>query len=555
MIPKHIPREPENDNFRALALYAADAKIGKEKGEKTLMSWHEGCMAEYYLDAMMEVEATQAMNTRTTKEKTYHLMVSFRPEDEAKLTPEIIKDIEKELAKAIGFSEHQRLCGVHKNTNNIHMHIAYNMINPQTFTRYEPFRDYPKLHEACRRLEKKYGLVVDKGIDGTIAKTDTKKHVIAETIEAQTGQQAFYNFVIAHKQSIMDFTKTASSWIEIHEEFLKMGMAVKPKGSGLIIQDRFGKHGIKASDIDRSLSKLQMEKTFGPYIEATKEQLTNIKAKAKYVAAPLHRHGKSHELYAQFQAEMERRKEALNAAKQREAQAYNSIANKFETQRKNIEKYPMLASHRRQLLQEIKAKEEAEVAANRIKLTEERTEIRKEIPYTSWTKFLQHHAALGDETALDILRSKKLKPELSADSSNETYLAELDITKLKITKQSKERQAAVLSSLGINPKHKRALVAVIKMQELAAKETDLKTDDIKHRIDINGTVIFTLKTGGTIRDTGKEVYFSPYDNQAVTLGEKYAKLKWGRNVVIEGNTCKYVKLLKINKEHQHGMSR
>jgi hypothetical protein len=62
MIAVDIPRKVKNDNFRKLALYARDAKIGKEKGEKTLMSWPEGCLAEDYLDAIMEVEATQAMN-------------------------------------------------------------------------------------------------------------------------------------------------------------------------------------------------------------------------------------------------------------------------------------------------------------------------------------------------------------------------------------------------------------------------------------------------------------------------------------------------------------
>ena len=158
MIPKHIERKPGNDNYRALALYAADAKSRGETGEKTLMSWHEGCMAEDYHTGLIEVEATQAMNTRTTKEKTYHLMVSFRPEDEAKLTPEIFKNIEKELAKAIGFSDHQRHCGVHKNTDNVHMHIAYNMINPETFNRHAPFYDHQKLHKACYRVSRKVGI-------------------------------------------------------------------------------------------------------------------------------------------------------------------------------------------------------------------------------------------------------------------------------------------------------------------------------------------------------------------------------------------------------------
>ena len=77
----------------------------------------------------MEVEATQGLNTRSTKEKTYHLLVSFRPEDEARLMPEALKAIEERFAAVLGYSEHQRHCGIHKNTNNIHMHIAYNMIS------------------------------------------------------------------------------------------------------------------------------------------------------------------------------------------------------------------------------------------------------------------------------------------------------------------------------------------------------------------------------------------------------------------------------------------
>jgi hypothetical protein len=552
MIAKHIPRQPGNDNFRALALYAADARIGREKGEKTLMRWHAGCMAETYLDAMMEVEATQAMNTRTKKEKTYHLMVSFRPGDEAKLTPEIFGDIEKEFAKALDFSAHQRLCGVHKNTNNIHMHIAYNMINTVKFTRYEPFRDFPKLHEACRRLEQKYGLEIDNGIDNSRAKNDTKKHAKAETIEAQTGQQTFYNYVAARKKTILDLmTETASSWKEIHEIFLKFGMEIRPKGSGLVIKDRFGKYAIKASYIDRSLSKNQMEKVFGPYQELTKEQLlAGVKSETKFTAAPLHQHEKTAELFAQFQAEMERKKAALDAVKEAENQAYNSNKKMWDAQRKRAEKYAMLTRHRRELLQEIKAKEEAEIVTHRIKFAEKRAEIRKEIPFTSWTKFLQHQAEIGNETALEILRSKKLKPELSVASSNEKYIADLEATKL-----SKERQAAVMSRLGINQKHKRALVSIIKMRELIAKETGLKNEDIKHNISVNGTVIFTLKTGGTIRDTGKEIYFSSHDSQAGILGEKYARMRWGRNVLFEGNSFRFVKPIAQQKDKPQGLSR
>ena len=103
------------------------------------------------------------MNTRSRKEKTYRLLVSFRPEDEARLTPEAFKAIEERFASALGYSEHQRHCGIHKNTNNIHMHIAYSMIHPERHTRHEPFRDYATRDKLCRELEREYGLTVDNG--------------------------------------------------------------------------------------------------------------------------------------------------------------------------------------------------------------------------------------------------------------------------------------------------------------------------------------------------------------------------------------------------------
>lgn len=70
------------------------------------------------------------------------LSKSFRPEDEAKLTLKDFQAIESEFAQAVGYGDHQRLCGVHKNTTQMHLHVAYNMIHPEKLMRHEPYRDY-----------------------------------------------------------------------------------------------------------------------------------------------------------------------------------------------------------------------------------------------------------------------------------------------------------------------------------------------------------------------------------------------------------------------------
>lgn len=530
MIPKHIPRKPENDNYRALALYAADAKINGETGEKTLMSWHEGCLAEDYLSGMMEVEATQAMNTRSKKEKTYHLMVSFRPEDEAKLSPEIFKDIEKELAGALGFSEHQRHCGVHKNTDNMHMHIAYNMINPHTFNRHAPFYDHQKLHRTCRALEAKYGFKVDKGIEPNAPKKESKTNIKAQAYEAHHGQESFHSFVISRKEKILTAAENAKNWKELHESLLKIGLEIKPKGNGLVIKDHFGKHAVKASDIDRRLGKTRLEKSFGFFIGVDKETHSNIQVAEKYNALPLHQDAQRGNLYAQFLAEMEYRKATLETLKKEEQDVFNSNRKKWAEKRKTIFAHAMLPVHKKQVLEIIKTREDLELINSRLELAKKMKEVREALPYTTWTKFLQHKASQGDETALVILRSKKIKPEKMEFHSKNKLLADLGAMR-----QSKELQSKIIQSQGLNQKHKRALLSVIKMREMIAKNTHLKHDEVMYKIDTKGTVIFSFKNGATIRDTGQEIHFCSQSSEISIIAQKYAEKRIGAKIVhVEG---------------------
>lgn len=187
MISRWIARKPENDNYRRLANYIANADSA---GEKCLLTWCAGCWAgDDYELSIQEVSDTQDLNTRTTKEKTYYLIVSFRPEDEVKLTPEVLKEIEVEFAKAMGFELHQWHCGVHKNTNNLHMHVAYNIIHPEKLVRHEPYRDYHTRDRVCRELERRFGLAIDNG--RSVENTNPKLTSVAATAEAHTGQQSF----------------------------------------------------------------------------------------------------------------------------------------------------------------------------------------------------------------------------------------------------------------------------------------------------------------------------------------------------------------------------
>lgn len=189
------------------------------------------------------------MNQRSKVSKTYHLMVSFRPEDEDKLTKEVLQDIEGALMSALGFDEHQRHCGVHQNTDNLHLHIAINMIHPQTYNRHAPYRDHYKLSRACRAIEQKYGLTVDKGAEPDAPKMEGRANSKVKTIEAQTGQESLFNYVLRHKPDLMKKLGSAESWPEVHAVFLQLGLSLVPSGNGLKIRDRYGKHHLKPATL------------------------------------------------------------------------------------------------------------------------------------------------------------------------------------------------------------------------------------------------------------------------------------------------------------------
>jgi hypothetical protein len=97
VISKHVSCKARNDDYGRLARYVADAGHG---GEKCLVSWSAGCWSgDDYDLGILEAEAVQDLNTRSAKEKTYHLLISFRPEDEAKLTPEAFKALRNALPR------------------------------------------------------------------------------------------------------------------------------------------------------------------------------------------------------------------------------------------------------------------------------------------------------------------------------------------------------------------------------------------------------------------------------------------------------------------------
>ena len=538
MISRKVDRKQENDNYRLLAFYVGAAD---HEEEKLLFRWHEGCASEEFDLAIREVEAVQDLNTRTTREKAYHMIVSFRPEDESKLTENIFKDIERSFSEALGFEEHQRHCGVHKNNANIHMHVAYNMIHPGKFTRHEPYRDYDKRDRVCRELEKKYGLAIDvQEQEVTEEKPGPRVPVRgndkARTVEAHTGQQSFDSYLKERKQVLLEELEKIKLWRDFHKLCARFGLTFTLRANGCIFKDKHGKHAAKASSVDRQFSKAAMEKRLGPF-EAAPEQ--SFEEKERYTADPLQKGADRNGLYQEFQQRMKAKKTALAALAEEQKIREAQIRKVWAGHRHRAETMDgLVKKDRMELLISASQREAAALKKLQEEIKARREEIRKQAPFWNWADFLQGKAREGDEMALAILRSRgeEVKPEGEADKRPPNPKAE---ALKKMREFWKEDRRKTRGRYDLTSGDKKGLLASSRMYQIISEDKLLKgsseLDGFIWTVDTKGTVLFKLPSGGLIRDSGSEITYSVSDPVSRAAARRLAKLKFGRDIREAGN--------------------
>lgn len=529
MISKRIGVQPGSDNYGRLAKYI----LGAHEAEKTLYAWANGCIDNRdYLDCIEEVQDTQACNTRTQKAKTYHLMISFRPEDENKLSSEFFEYVERRFAQALGFEEHQRHCGVHKNTANIHMHVAYNMIHPERLTRHEPFRDYWTRDKLCRQLEQELGLAVDLGVE---TPNQTRISDKAATMEARTGQQSFQSYAVGQKQNISAALAKAQNWQDFHGQLCAYGLEITKHGNGLIIKNRHGKEAVKASAVALDFSMRRLTEQLGAFEENKGKQ--NAQELTCYSAAPLHRGPERGQLFADYKQALQERIARLEQIKQEEMAKLTAIKQEWELERRSIQRMTIAKKNRNNLSRLARMHEMEATAKARLEMQLKRDQVKAGIPFSNWTDFLRMQASQGNETALAILRSKNEPAESEKTTVKDWSTHGLDQTEIKkLRADYAEQNRSLLERRDISSKEKSQLQAVIRMEqtisEARAKGTPIA--QAAPTIDTKGTVIFTLSNGDRVRDSGKQLSFTP-THTAREIAFAYAKRKWGKSLRIEGN--------------------
>lgn len=177
------------------------------------------------------------------------------------------------LLDELGMPDHQCIYSLHRDTDNIHLHVVVNRVHPTHLRVADPHNGFDELaaSRAICRIEVAQGWKPEKnalyrmGDAGPFLTRPVKgapKSVsrMAAREEVRTGEASAQRIVIERCAPAIE---AAKSWAELHVALASLGTRFEPKGSGAVIF--VGDVGVKASTAGRTCSFAALCKRLGEY--------------------------------------------------------------------------------------------------------------------------------------------------------------------------------------------------------------------------------------------------------------------------------------------------
>jgi Relaxase/Mobilisation nuclease domain/Large polyvalent protein-associated domain 7 len=463
-------------DFSALVKYLTGTQDKQERvGEVEITN----CNSIDVDSAMLEVLATQQINQRAKGDKTYHLMISFAPDE--KVSEKALKEIEQRFIDALGFTDHQRISVVHHDTDSLHIHLAINKIHPTKHTMHEPYYDYKVRSALCETIENEYGLVK---VNHQSRKNKTQN--LSDDFEQHTGVQSKLNWI---KEVFTVEIDNAENWKEMHKVLAEHDLIIKSKANGLVVADSNGKE-FKASTIGREFSKQNLEKKFGTFVPMEEKAKEKIKVKARYVEKPISKGYDTTELYALYkrhQAQaVEARIKTQATAKERKASLIKSAKLSAKAKREALKLMKISKESKKILYKAISNSLMKRLGDIHKDYRKGNQLIYERCKQQTWADWLRTQALAGNEQAVKALRARSYKSNLVYDT-------------------------------------------------ITGKGSSSYVSHLRDGITKEGVVIYSSKYF-SIRDDGKHIKVSRgVSHDGVTAALKIAVAKYGEVIKVDGN--------------------
>ena len=280
-------RSDGKSNFDGLMKYISAA----EKNEKTLFvaTKNMATTGEDIHESIEEMNALADTNKRC-KDPVFHAILSWR-EGEIPTREQCDQAVEIYL-KEMQMPQCEVFYGLHKNTQNLHLHLCINKIDPDTFKTVIPAHGWTKNANeiAARKIEIAQGWEIESSgkyvvVDGEVVKKSDaqEKNSVsdkAKDFENLTGEKSAERLA---KELVAPVIFRAENWQQLHQELAKIGVEIQRKGSGGIL--KIGDVCVKLSSASQRLSFKKLEKKLGAFEEKNNE---NIETKDEKSADKIH---------------------------------------------------------------------------------------------------------------------------------------------------------------------------------------------------------------------------------------------------------------------------
>ena len=405
MIIKHVPmRTVRKSNVVSLVDYLTNTQGRQERVGEIVVT---NCHSDRPDAASLEMLNTQALNTRAQSDKTYHLIVSFRPGELP--SAQTLRVIEARVCHRLGFGAHQRVSVLHHDTNNVHLHLAINKIHPTRYTLHEPYQAYRAFGELCDSVEETFHLERDQH---QVRKTSGENR--ASDMERQAGTESLIGWM---QRNCLEDLRAAHSWSALHRVLHRHGLTIQPRGQGLVITDGQGTF-VRASSVARDLSKMSLERRLGAFQPPGLVQTAT--PTRRYASTPVQSRMDTTALYARYQqdrlARTHARAVAMQEARTRKAQHIDAAKRAGQIKRDTIKLTMRGRITKKLLYAKVSQTLRSELRQILDRHRRDAVAITARNQRLTWADWLRQQALAGDQEALRALRAREASRGLTGDT-------------------------------------------------------------------------------------------------------------------------------------------
>jgi len=236
--------------------------------------------------AALEFQAVANESRRTTN-PYLHVVVSWR-DGEAPTNAEVFAS-GRHVLDALGLGDHQYVIAIHRDTANVHVHIAANRVHPESYRAQHLSMSYAKIDRALRELELRYGWERDRGLHEIRERAEREPEIVArlrrdrdtarvtaraETVRTWSGDRPFTEWVREAAPALRTaLGRQGATWAHVQSALAEFNLELREKGSGFVVVDRTESSLVaKASHIGRFASRARLEAAIGPFRSVVAER-------------------------------------------------------------------------------------------------------------------------------------------------------------------------------------------------------------------------------------------------------------------------------------------